>query len=154
MRLRLHPLIALALLAVVIAALLFAVHAYRYRFVHSDADLVMRLPAGNTVFFGNVAALRRAGMLALLVGSRREAEPEYQDFVHATHFDYTKDLDAVAGAVENGQIFFLVRGRFDWGRLRAYAQAHGGSCTREVCAMPANTPGRWASFRELQPDVM
>jgi len=48
----------------------------------------------------------------------------------------------------------ILRGRFDWRKLRGYAAAHGGSCTKRVCKLPASRAGRWASFVSIQPDVM
>ena len=145
----------LPLLAIAILALVFAAHAFRYRFVRSDGDMLDWLPRVNAAtFYANVAALRQSGLLGFLAGSKRQKETEYEEFVRATHFDYAKDLDAVAGAVANGQVFFLLRGRFDWGRLRGYVLDHRGSCAHKLCSVPTTTPGRWASFFSLQPDVM
>ncbi len=107
-----------------------------------------------TVFFANVVALRQAGMLTVLTGSKPVTDPEYQDFLRQTHFDYTKDLDEVAGTAGGAGIFFIVRGRFDWRRLRDYVSMHGGTCAGGICNLPTSRPGRWASYREVQPDVM
>lgn len=145
----------MALLAVATVALVFGIHSYRHRFVRSDADLVRWLPdRGGTVFFANVRALRHAGMLNLLTGTKSVADPEYQNFVRETHFDYSKNLDAVAGEVDTERVFFILRGNFDWRKLREYAVAHAGSCARGVCKVRGTRAGRWVSFRAIQPDVM
>jgi len=113
------------------------------------------LPRQNaTVFFADVSLLRRGGMLELLAGSKPNADAEYQKFVRQTGFDYSRDLDAIAGAASKEELFFVIRGRFDWARLREYATAHAGSCASAVCSVPTSRPGRWASFFALQPDTM
>ncbi len=106
------------------------------------------------MFFANVRALRHAGMLNLLTGRKSVADPEYQDFVRQTHFDYSRNLDTVAGEVDSEGVFFILRGNFDWRKLREYAAAHGGSCAKGVCKVRGTRAGRWVSFRAIQPDVM
>lgn len=105
-----------------------------------------------TILYANVAMLRQAGLPDLFATSSEE--PEYRQFVSETHFDYTKDLDALAVAIDKQQYFFLIRGRFDWSRLKAYAKAHGGACTGDMCSAPTSKSGRWSSFFPIQADVM
>jgi len=107
-----------------------------------------------TVFFANTSALHRAGVLNMFAVSKTSIEPDYQDFVRRTQFDYTRDIRAIAGAVDTNRILLLIRGRFDWNRLRAYALTHGGICKDPLCNLPAANPGRWISFLPIQPDVM
>jgi hypothetical protein len=117
--------------------------------------MVALLPHGDaTVFFADAAALRRAGVLGLFAGSKTVEEPEYQQFVRQTHFDYKKDFQAIAGAVDGKQILLVIRGRFDWSRLRQYALAHGGTCKNSFCNLRTSKPERWASFFPIQSDVM
>jgi hypothetical protein len=117
--------------------------------------MLVFLPGGDTtVFFANVAALRDLGILKLLTGSKPVSDPEYHDFVRETDFDYSKDLDVVAGKANGEQVFLVLRGGFDWGKLRRFAAAHGGSCKNRICEVPASRGGRWASFVSIQPDVM
>jgi len=143
------------MLAVAITAMLWGIDYYRHRFVRSDRDLFRLLPPGDaTVFYLNVAALRHAGLLRLLTGAKTAEEADYRSFVRETHFDYERDVDAIAGAVANQQAFFAIRGRFDWSRLRQYAAAHGGDCRGSLCETPATHAGRWLSFQAIQPDVM
>ena len=113
------------------------------------------LPSGDgTVFFIDVAELRQAGMLKLLTGSKPISDPEYQEFVHQTHFEYGTSLDAVAGKVNRQGIFAIARGRFEWSKLRDYAKAHGGFCVKRICSVPSSKAGRWLMFSPIQPDVM
>lgn len=155
MILRLKPLFVLLAVAAVVAVLMFAIDRYRHRFVRSASDMVALLPGGDwTVFFADFSLLRRAGILKLLSGAQTAEEPEYQAFVEATKFDYTRDIDSLAGETDGSQIFFLVRGRFSWSRLRQYAMTHGGACQGEFCNVPTTRSARWASFLPIQGDVM
>jgi hypothetical protein len=134
----------------------FSIDRYRYRFVRTDNDLVKLLPPGDlTTFYMNIAALRRAGLLHLLSGITPAAtEKDYADFVQSTQFDYARDMDALAGGFAGNQIFFLIRGRFDWDKLRQFAVNHGGTCAADACRAPATKPRRWVNFLRIQPDTL
>lgn len=156
LRLKLPPWAFLLALAAVIVALLFSLDLYRHRFVRSNADLVRLLPPGDaTVFFANFTLLRQAGVMQLLAGAKPAEEKEYAEFVRQTRFDYTKDIDALAAAIEEGRIVFAARGRFDWDKLQSYVITHGGECPSSgFCSIQTSKPGRWASLRPIQPDVI
>lgn len=155
MRAQSKPWLVFALLAVSIAALLWGLEFYRHRFVRSDRDLFRLLPQGDaTIFYVNVAALRHAGLLQVFAGTAAAEEADYRNFVRETRLDYRKDIDAIAGAADSRQIFFAIRGRSDWNKLRRYAAAHGGDCMGALCSAPTSKTGRWASFVAIQPDVM
>ena len=97
--------------------------------MRSDEDLLGLLPRDDaTIFFANLAVLRQHGYLRLLEGAKPRQENEYKQFVNETNFDYTKDLNAVAGAINDRQLLFALRGNFRWSNIRAYAVAHGGRC--------------------------
>lgn len=155
-RLRLPPWAFLLVLAVVIAAFLFALDFYRHRLVRSDSDLVRLLPAKDaSLFFANFVVLRQAGMMPLLAGAKPAAEQDYAKFVRQTRFDFTKDIDALAAAIDQGHIFFAARGRFEWDKLQNYVTEHGGECLSDgYCSIQTSRPGRWASLRPIQPDVI
>ena len=137
------------------AAVWFAVDRYRYRFVRTDQDLITLLPPGDlTTFFIDFAALRRGGLLHLFTGITPASEKDYRDFMASTHFDYARDMDALAGGINGGQIFFLMRGRFDWGKLRQFAIAHDGACDDDACQAPGTQPHRWVNFIRIQPDTV
>ncbi len=149
------PWISFILLAAVIFGAAVGIDYYRHRLVRSDRDLFSFLPQTNaTVFFVNVDTLRRAGILRLLAGAATAKDSDYSAFVRETHFDYTKDINAIAGSADAAQVCLLIRGRFDWTLLRGYARKHGGRCKNRFCETPSSTTGRWASFFPLQPDVM
>ena len=135
---------------------LYIVHSYRHRFVREDSDMVGLLPRGDdvTTFYANVDALRSAGLLGMLAGSKRVEEGEYRSFVAETGFDYSRDLEVVAGAGQGSRLFFALLGRFDSSKLRGYAATHGGGCSGEVCYLPTSTAGRWTSFLLVQPNVL
>ncbi len=143
-------------LAVLTSGVLIAVRRYQYRLVRSDQDLLRLLPRrpDATVFFANVTALRRARYLGLLQDAKPNQEQQYTKFVRATGFDYTKDLNAVAGEITDGQLWLTLRGHFQWQNIREYAGSHGGNCDRDVCVIGTSTPGRTVTFRAIQPDVM
>jgi len=148
LRIRLQPWAFFVLLAAIVAFIAFSIERYRHGSVLSDADMVAFLPQTNaTTFFIDIAAMRQARALNLLTASAPAEENDYREFIQETGFDYTKDADAIAGAAANGQIFFLMRGRFDWRKLAGYTTRHGGFCRSSYCRLPTTRPGRWASFR-------
>ncbi len=141
-----------ALFAALVA---FGIYRYRHRYVRSEEDLLAILPEGDmTRFYANVEALRQSGMLKLLTGTHVPHDKEYEKFVHDVNFDYARDLDRLAGATDGRQFFFLLRGRFDWEKLRRYPADNGGACSNHVCRVPTSSAGRWASFHLIQPDVL
>jgi hypothetical protein len=149
------PWLIFPLLAAAIFAVTAGVDFYRHRLVRSDGDLLRFLPQTDaTIFYVNVDALRRAGILRLLAAAAPARDADYGAFLYETHFDYSKDLSAIAGSADGRQILCLIRGRFDWTRMRSYARSHGGMCRNDVCEVPTSTAGRWASFVAIQSDVM
>jgi hypothetical protein len=145
----------LAVLCAIGAAGWFGFDWYRHRFVRTDADLIKLLPPGDlTTFYVDVAALRRGGLLHLFAGVTPASEKDYGDFIASTHFDYARDLNALAGGFDGDQIFFLLRGRFDWDGLRHFAIAHSGTCDQDACRAAGTKPNRWVNFIRIQPDVV
>jgi len=134
----------------------FGFDRYQHRFVRTDNDLVTLLPPGDlTTFYINIAALRQGRLLHLLTGITPASEKDYTDFVSDTGFDYTRDMDALVGGVNNeNETFFLIRGRFDWSKLCQFAAAHGGACEDEACRAPGTKPHRWVNFIRIQPDTI
>lgn len=119
------------------------------------AELVSLLPRSDAVVaYADLNTLRRAGILARLKGSKATEDPDYRDFVKETGLDYEHDVDAVAIASVPDQLFAILRGRFDWAHLSAYATTHGGSCHRSYCQVPGGGSGRWLSFFPVRSGVM
>jgi hypothetical protein len=118
-------------------------------------DPLSHLPTADaTVASIEVSTLRKAGLLAVLASKPQSEEPEYRSFVQASGFDYQKDLDNVAAAFTADATYLIVRGRFDWVKLEAFAKASGGGCYERLCRMPGSVPERRISFLPLQANVM
>jgi hypothetical protein len=104
-----------------------------------------------------------AGLLGL-TGGKSPEDREYQQFVRETGFDYTRDLDraavafwpdglgeARAGATEDNRAFIVADGRFDEGKIRAYALKAGKvhvSGTENIYEIPGEPA---VSFEFLSP---
>lgn len=106
-------------------------------------------PAEAPLLYIDVAALRRAGILELIAGSKTAEESEYAAFVARSGFNYREDLDAVMASFQEGQTFLIANGRFDWRKLEAYAREQGGACDDSFCRLPGGAPGRRLSFFPL-----
>jgi hypothetical protein len=121
----------------------------------SNAALLKRLPSADAMLlYVDFDALRRGGLLQLLDGSKVGEDPEYKSFVANTGFNYTRDLDTAMVAFAPTGRFLLLRGRFDWPKLRSYAESQQGNCSGPVCKMTGSTPERRISFLPLQSGVM
>jgi hypothetical protein len=131
------------------------VYWFRLRSPARPSDLVACLPTANaSVVYIDVDALRRSGILNTVLGSKTDEEPDYQQFVDETKFDYRRDLDAIAAALKDGRTYFALHGRFHWNNLKDYAGRHGGSCHNDFCVVPGSQPNRRISFYLLKRDVM
>lgn len=121
----------------------------------STPELLAHLPPAEAVILHvDVAALRRAGVLDLIAGSRAPEEADYAAFVAQSGFNYRQHLDTAVASFHQGQVYMVLAGRFDWRALEAYAARQGGSCDRGFCRVPASSPGRFVSFFALRPRVM
>jgi hypothetical protein len=119
------------------------------------AALLKRLPrSGALILYVDFAGLRRAGILEAIQAPAATEDPDYQDFVRRTGFNYSRDLDAALAAFTAGGRFLLVRGRFDWSRLRSYARSEQGECRDTLCRMQGSTADRHISFLPLQSNLM
>ncbi len=142
---------------IVLAALVAIAPAFfaLFRSPSTPTDLASYLPdKGGTLLSIDVDGMRKSGLLNMLAGAKAAEEPEYKDFVQQTGFDYKHDLDALVSTFRSGQIFFVLRGRFQWDRIRDYAMKHGGTCKNTHCAMDGSKPERRISFYRLRSDLM
>ncbi|MGA2877564.1 MAG: hypothetical protein ABSG13_01300 [Bryobacteraceae bacterium] len=152
-RFQLRQLVVLLLVGCALAA--GGVYLFRARRPVLAPNLVVYLPTANaSVIYIDVNALRRSGILGMVTGVKNAEEPDYQQFVRETKFDYSQDLDAIAAAFRDGLVYFALRGRFHWSNLKDYADGHGGSCHNDFCVVPGSQPSRRISFYLLRPDVM
>ena len=156
MRIRFQPWQLAVLLAVLCVAVTGGIHLFRTRGASNPADLVAYLPADNAtvVVYIDAEAIRRSGILNMIAGSKAAEELEYQQFVDQTLFDYRQDLDAVAVAFKDGQMYLVARGNFHWKSLMEYAVRQGGSCHNSFCTAPGSRPSRRISFYPLKPNLM
>ena len=146
--------VAVAAAATVCAAV-FGGIAWRRQRTLTPASWLWRLPRQDTLIaYIDFAALRRAGILSLLDGSKVGEEPDYRSFVQKTRFDYKQDLDAAMVAFAPSGKFMLLKGRFDWTSLRAYVQAQGGRCDNPLCRMTGSAPERRISFFPVLSSLM
>jgi hypothetical protein len=113
----------------------------------AEPSLVSQLPPGAPyVLYADIAALRNAEFLAKLAAifPAPAEDPEYTEFVRATGFDYSRDLDRVAissipGTSSSGSIsgtsdtalMTLAEGRFDQQKIQAYALRSGKTEQRD-----------------------
>jgi hypothetical protein len=142
--------ILLAGILLVCAAAWSRIHASRAFF--NPPALLSRFPAEDAlVLSADIAALRRAG---LLTESKTTLEPEYKQFRDGTGFDFKRDLDSLVASFSRTGTFFIVRGRFDWKKLRDYAAHQGGSCYENLCRMQGSLPERHISFLPLRGDAL
>jgi hypothetical protein len=138
----------------VCAGAIWGVTAYRARNL-APAELLKRLPAQDALLlYIDFSALRRAGLLQLLDGSKLGADPEYESFVHDTDFNYVQDLDSALAAFASNGKYILAKGRFDWKSLNAYAIKQHGECYNALCQMAGSTADRKISFLPLQSGLM
>ena len=138
-----------------LAALFLGWNAWRNSRSLTDAEMLKRLPTSDAVVVSlNFAQLRHSGVFGELVGPKILEEADYQAFVRDSGFDYKRDLDLALASFTTAGTFFVVRGRFDWKRLQAYAKQSGGSCYNELCHMPGSVPDRRISFLPLGSDLL
>ncbi|MGD0348685.1 MAG: hypothetical protein ABSA85_18145, partial [Terracidiphilus sp.] len=148
-----------ALLIIMIATVcglaVWGVARLRYHSLRTTADWLQRLPTRDSVvFYIDFAALRQAGVLQKMAGSKVAEEPEYKVFVMKTEFDYARDLDAVLACFTPRAKYLVAEGRFDWSSLQSYAREQGGACRDALCRMSGSTPERKISFFPLRPNLM
>ncbi len=122
-------------------------------------ELLTLVPADAPyLFYADLAALRASPFLTQLaaLAPAGPLDREYAEFVQATGFDYTRDLDRVALAPQPGSAntfsMAVAEGRFDRGRIIRYALLSGrierqnGS---EVYVVPGGSPGKQVAFTFL-----
>lgn len=132
----------------VLGGVLMGASAYWFHSrAYNSSQLVQMLPPDRSAYvYLDVALLRSAGVLDEIAGSPSLEDADYKKFVSETGFDYRKDLDGLAIAFRDGDRYFAAQGRFTWGKIAAYAPAHGGKCERFLCTAPGSEPGRNVSY--------
>ena len=133
---------ALAILLLLVLGATWSIHAWRYRFVRDNQDLLRYLPAAaGTTLFVDVELLRRGGVLEQMVAPRSIAQdPDYREFVRETKFDYARDLDALAGKTGAAPV------------LAARGVLTGPDCASTLCTMVVRAKAAVAKLRPAQMD--
>jgi hypothetical protein len=146
--------IIVGLIAVALAVLGIALYFTRSPKLDA-AGMAAYFPAREAVVvYIDVARMRASGVLDKLVGSTVGEEQEYRTFVRNTGFDYKRDLDAMMLNSASGIHYFVLKGRFDWDKLRDYARSQGGKCEGAHCSLKGSTPDRVISYRRLGDDAL
>jgi hypothetical protein len=152
---RVHPALVVALVLATCASLILGLAYFRGRRASTVSGLASFLPPEEGVVLAvDLAALRQAGMISAVAGPKVDQEPEYASFVRDTGFDYQADLDYALAWFGQNTTCMLLRGRFDWEKLRGYALSQQGSCRNSFCRMEGSTPERRISFFPLSRSVM
>jgi hypothetical protein len=171
----------IALLVIAIAGVYLYLHHARFAANYSKTpDIISQLPPqAPVVAYIDVAALRKlqnsplVDALGLAPSTTDSADRDYQNFVRATGFDYTRDLDAVAiadwpsglqagttPALSNetvaNRLIAIANGRFDESKIKTYALQTGKAVQRgklTVYEVPGDAPGDPPiSFEFLSPN--
>ncbi|MBM3813729.1 MAG: hypothetical protein FJW20_19050 [Acidimicrobiia bacterium] len=143
--------------AILLAVCLLSIGALEYRRRQRDTSteaLLRRFPSDSVKLVVDVQALRQAGLLEMLAGSRAAEETEYKRFVATTGFDYREHLDVILAAFRNSERIFLLRGRFQWPLIRDYAVSAGGTCRNGYCQTRLDNGELFVSVFQIMPGVL
>jgi hypothetical protein len=121
----------------------------------APAAQLQRLPQRDAVIvYIDFRRLREAGILRLWDSAKVAEDADYRAFAQKIDLDWKKDLDSAMLALAPSGKYMIVEGRFDWKKLRDYAQGAGGECSGDVCRVNGSTPERRISFVPLRDRVM
>ncbi len=118
-------------------------------------------PDATSLFYVDLAALRRSPFLAQLfaLAPSPGEDPDYRDFVAATGFDYSRELDRALVATlppsSPASTIAFADGRFDREKIAAYSMRSGKLGKRngsEVYVISTGKPPRIVSFAFLAPE--
>ena len=126
--------ILLAALLVSGATVLFSYWKWGTRSGSAREEALALLPTdASVVFFADLNELRKAPFIGQLYdwAPKPQADEDYSQFVKETGFDYERDLDRVAVAVEkhgmDSNLFAILDGKFDRQKIPAYALKDGSA---------------------------
>lgn len=115
----------------------------------------------SAVLFLDFAELRQTSFVTQLYAwaPKPQADADYSQFVGETGFDYERDLDRIAIAVErraqNSFLFAIVDGKFDRQKISAFALKDGSvfkTGSREIFSVPASGTTKKITFVFLRDD--
>ncbi len=144
------------------AAAFFGVRKWSVHTGSPREDALTLMPTdASAVVFADFGELRQAPFVAQLYAwaPKPQTDADYAQFVKETGFDYERDLDRVAIAVEKrGQdsaVFVLVDGKFDRQKIFAFAKKDGTAIKtsgREIFSVPVGGTAKKISFVFLRND--
>ncbi len=144
------------------AVAFFGVRKWSVRTGSPREEVLTLMPTdASAVLFADFGELRRAPFIAQLYAwaPKPQADADYSQFVKETGFDYERDLDRVAIAVEKrGQdsaVFALLDGKFDRQKISVFAKKDGTAAKtrgREIFSVPVGGTANKISFVFLRND--
>jgi len=151
-----------ALLVLLTAATFFSYRRWGQQNGSAREEILRLLPTdASAVFFADFGQLRPTPFLAQLYAwaPKSQVDAEYAQFVKDTGFDYERDLNRIAVAVENhgpdSALFAILDGKFDRQKVSAYALKNGSSTktgARDIFSVPVAGTARNISFALLDND--
>jgi hypothetical protein len=156
-------LLAAAITIALLIAIIFGVRYWKPRDALAvRGELLSLIPEeASAVVYADLAQLRSSPFLEQLfrLAPQPELDSDYQQFMQATGFDYERDLDRVAFAInrqaQNSTAFAVAEGRFDRKKIEAYAGRYGSLKTADgktLFAVPISGTPRKAYFTFLRDD--
>jgi hypothetical protein len=149
-----------AAIVVLGAAVLFGYRKWSVPSASPREEMLALMPAdASAVFFADFGGLRQAPIIAQLYAwaPKPQADANYAQFVKETGFDFERDLERIAIAIEKrGQdstLFAILDGNFDRQKISAYALKDGAitrSGGREIFSVPVSGNTRKISFAFLR----
>jgi len=148
--------LAVAVVVILSAAAFIANRKWGKPSASAREEMLSLLPTdANAVLFLDFSALRQTSFVAQLYARapKPQADADYAQFVKETGFDYERDLDRLAIAIEKrGQdsaLFAIADGKFDRQKISAFS-LKGGSAAKtgghEIFSVPASGASKKISF--------
>src|SRR5260370_15459100 len=149
-----------AIVVVVVAAVVFGYRKWGVRNGSAREEALALMPTDAiAILFADFDELRQAPFVAKLYAwaPKPQADADYAQFVKETGFDFERDLERIAIAVEKrGQdytLFAIFDGKFDRQKISAYASKDGSIVRaggREIFSVPVSGAARKISFAFLK----
>lgn len=158
-------LLALDVAALILLAVFFAYRHWRPNdSLGTRAAMLSLMPEdADAVVYVDLAQLRTSPFLAALFQLAPHPAPDsdYAQFLQATGFNYERDLDRLALAInhqsKNSRAMAVVEGRFDRKKIEAYGSRYASLKTADgktLFAVPASDSSRKTFFTFLRDDRM
>jgi hypothetical protein len=151
-----------ALVVLLSAAVFFGFREWGVQHSSARGETLALMPTdASAVIFVDFSELRQGRFFAQLYAwvPKPQADADYAQFVKDSGFDYERDLDRVAIAVEKrGQdsaLFAILDGKFDRQKISAYALKNGSASNtdaREIFSVPVSGTTKKISFTFLKND--